>query len=148
MMKTGDTVTIMHDSFYHSGKLLHKENQQFTVLGVDTEPGHYSKLCPDIWIPERVKAILLVGESGHYQPDSFYENNIGEKVVKTCITDEPKRPHKPKKFKSGSLVNTIKGVIMHPEIGIPAYTFEEDESYVECRRCKILNKTEIQELTK
>jgi hypothetical protein len=32
-------------------------------------------------------------------------------------------------------------------LGIPAYTFEEDDSYVECRRCKILNHSEIRELT-
>ena len=44
----------------------------------------------------------------------------------------------PKPFKSGYKVNTIKGVIDHPKLHIPAYTFEEDESYVECRRCVIL----------
>jgi len=53
-----------------------------------------------------------------------------------------------KKFKSAGLVNTIKGVIDHPELGIPAYIFEEDDSYVECRRCKILNETEIEQLLK
>jgi len=147
-MKAGDTVTIIHNSFYHSGKLLHEANQQFTVLAVETEEGHYSKLCPNIWVPERVSALLLVGVSGYYQPDSFYENNIGEKVSKKSVSGKRKKLRQPKPFKSRSKVNTIKGVITHPELGIPAYTFEEDESYVECRRCKILDSVEVKELTK
>ena len=51
-----------------------------------------------------------------------------------------KKVHKPKSdrpFKSGFKINTVKGVIEHPILGIPAYTFEEDDSYVECRRCAV-----------
>lgn len=147
-MKAGDVVTFMHNSFYHSGRILHEAGDKVTVLGVSTQEGRYSNLCPDIWIPERITGVLLVGFQGYYQPESFYEYHVGEKVSKTSISENPKKPHKPKKFKSGSLVNTIKGVIDHPELGIPAYTFEEDDSYVECRRCKILNNEEIKELTK
>jgi len=67
-----------------------------------------------------------------------HEINIGLKVFK----------HKSgKPFKSGLKVNTVKGVINHPILNIPAYTFEEDDSYVECRRCKILSEEEIRELT-
>lgn len=61
--------------------------------------------------------------------DNFIEN-IGKKVIKTS-----KEGTEPKPFKSKSKVNTIKGVINHPQLNIPAYTFEEDDSYVECRRC-------------
>ena len=39
----------------------------------------------------------------------------------------------------------VKGVINHPILDIPAYTFEEDDSYVECRRCEIVGLTEHQE---
>lgn len=56
-----------------------------------------------------------------------YKKNIGSKVHKH-MSGKP--------FKSGLVVNTIKGVINHPHLNIPAYTFEEDESYVECRRCE------------
>ena len=146
MIKAGDTVTIMHDCVTHGGNLIHSANDQLTVLGVETEPAHYSRLCPDIWIPERVTSVLLVGADGHYQMTSFYEQFIGEKVAKTNIK-KGKTIFNRKKFKSTSLVNTIKGVIIHPELGIPAYTFEEDDSYVECRRCKILNHLEVKELT-
>jgi len=58
---------------------------------------------------------------------SEYTPFIGSRVIK----------HKSNKpFKSGLSINTVKGVIVHPILNIPAYTFEEDESYVECRRCK------------
>ncbi|RPI82260.1 MAG: hypothetical protein EHM34_07210 [Nitrosopumilales archaeon] len=64
--------------------------------------------------------------------------NIGKKVKKCAIT-EKNTQKKEKKFKSGLYVNTIKGVINHPLLEIPAYTFEEDDSYVECRRCEIVS---------
>ena len=52
---------------------------------------------------------------------------IGKKVQKVS----------PKKFKSGSKINTVKGVVMHPILkNLKAFTFEEDDSIVECRRCR------------
>lgn len=61
----------------------------------------------------------------------MYEQFIGHKVTKTSKTGT-----QPKPFKSGFLVNTVKGIVNHPILNIPAFTFEEDDSYVECRRCK------------
>ena len=67
-----------------------------------------------------------------------YEENIGRQVTKGHIsTGESNR----KKFKSGLYINTIMGVINHPILNIPAYTFEEDDSYVECRRCFLYTPT-------
>jgi hypothetical protein len=67
-----------------------------------------------------------------------YEPNIGRKVCKTTL-----RKHgNPKPFRSGNKVNTVKGVIMHPTMDIPAYTFVEDDSYVECRRCHLIEEKE------
>lgn len=67
-----------------------------------------------------------------------YEPNIGRKVCKTTL-----RKHgNPKPFRSGNKVNTVKGVIMHPTMDIPAYTFVEDDSYVECRRCHLIEEQE------
>ena len=54
------------------------------------------------------------------------EKNVGKMCVK--YSDKP--------FKSGLKTNTIKGVVEHPVLHIPAYTFVEDDSYVECRKCK------------
>jgi len=51
-----------------------------------------------------------------------------------CKVSKVKETREPKPFKSGNKINTVKGVIMHPILHIPAFTFMEDESYVECRR--------------
>ena len=61
-----------------------------------------------------------------------YLKNIGKKVRKET-----------KPFKSTFKVNTVKDVIIHPQLKIPVYTFEEDYSYVECRRCIVDNKVSL-----
>lgn len=64
------------------------------------------------------------------QPDEIFPT--GTKVMKKSG----------KKFLSKSTVNTVKGVVEHPYkkdpvtgVGVPAYTFVEDESVVECATC-------------
>lgn len=86
-----------------------------------------------------------------YSPISFEEAQkyIGRKCKKGLITDKMTKPPynksirrkavRPKKFKSGNLINTISDVINHPILNIPAYTFVEDDSFVECRRCTIVD---------
>lgn len=64
-----------------------------------------------------------------------YQLNIGKRVRK-CSIGKQKVNRNP--FKSGFLVNTIKDVVNHPILGIPAYTFIEDDTCVECRRCKVV----------
>ena len=64
-----------------------------------------------------------------------YIENIGKSCIKTS-----KEGTVPKPFKSGFKTNTIKGVIEHPIlVGQFAYTFEEDDSFVEVRRCVLSN---------
>lgn len=58
-----------------------------------------------------------------------YSILIGKRVKKASKSPTPKP------FKSGEKVNTVKGIIDHPILHIPAFTFVEDDSYVECRRC-------------
>jgi hypothetical protein len=53
---------------------------------------------------------------------------IGKQVVKNSG----------KPFKSGDTVNTVKGLTTNLQTGNSAFTFEEDESNVECWRCKLL----------
>jgi hypothetical protein len=68
-----------------------------------------------------------------------FEDNIGKKCKKRPLDDKNIGKYKLKPFKSGQKVNTISGVIPHPKLeGRLAYTFEEDESYVECRRCEVI----------
>ena len=66
-----------------------------------------------------------------------YQENVGKKVQKCSITRNNNREIR-NPFKSGFMINTITGVIDHPILNIPAYTFEEDNSYVECRKCETL----------
>jgi hypothetical protein len=70
-----------------------------------------------------------------------YEENIGRKVMKVQAR---KGLINKKKFKSGLYFNTVKGIINHPILNIPAYVFEEDESYVECRRCRPVKQEAIE----
>ena len=48
-----------------------------------------------------------------------------------------------KPFKSGKLYNIVKGVINHPILNVPAYTFFDDDSYVECKRCKVVEPKKL-----
>ena len=48
----------------------------------------------------------------------------------------------PKPFKSGLKVNTIKGLIINPHTNNPAFTFEEDDTYVDCRGVILLDDEE------
>jgi hypothetical protein len=57
-----------------------------------------------------------------------YTQNIGKQVYKH-LSGKP--------FKSRLKYNTVKGVINHPILNIPAYTFVEDESYVACKFLKV-----------
>jgi hypothetical protein len=71
---------------------------------------------------------------------SDYEIYIGKKCKKKSISAKVgSNPYQSKPFKSGGKINTIKGVVMHPHLNKPAYTFHEDSSYVECRRIEILD---------
>ena len=41
-----------------------------------------------------------------------------------------------KPFKSGLTINTVKETTINPKTGNPAYSFEEDNSIVDCFKCK------------
>ena len=60
-----------------------------------------------------------------------YISLIGKKVTKTS----------PKPFKSGKKVNTVKDIVPHPIMKDKmGFTFEEDDSIVECWRCKLVEE--------
>lgn len=64
-----------------------------------------------------------------------YCQMVGKKVTKMRKGgDKAAKP-----FKSKLTINTVKDIINHPILNIPAFTFEEDDSYVECRRCHVVN---------
>lgn len=61
-----------------------------------------------------------------------YNEVIGKKVWK-----KPKATSKnsPKPFKSTFQINTVKAVVISPYTGKEAFTFEEDDSIVDCLKC-------------
>jgi hypothetical protein len=71
------------------------------------------------------------------------EKNQNNETLENYLLNIGKKVHKHKSdkpFKSTLKVNTVKGVIQHPKLNIPCYTFIEDDSYVECRRCDIVKQ--------
>ena len=82
-----------------------------------------------------------------YEAVIKYESFIGH-AVKKCSTVGSKSNKETKEtnikpFKSGLMINTVKGIINHPQLNVPAFTFVEDDSYVECRRCVCISFKEV-----
>ena len=111
--------------FYYINSFVSKE-----ILGTHTEfpipflPGRSwegENLENRIAYMTFVRDFLVVVDSHKYQnPDNY----IGRRVAK-------------KPFKLGNKENTIKGIINHPTLNVPCFTFEEDE----CSRCKIVSNS-------
>jgi hypothetical protein len=49
-----------------------------------------------------------------------------------------------KPFKSQKKIATVKGIINHPILNVPAFIFYEDDSYVECSICEVETMTREQ----
>lgn len=60
------------------------------------------------------------------EEEGYYEL-IGKKVVKDSG----------KPFQSKNKINTVKSVVFHPQRFVLAFSFEEDNSLVECRKCSL-----------
>lgn len=81
---------------------------------------------PRTWAVEQAYKFVFPTAQG-------YEEWVGHEVRKTS-----KPGTQPHPFKSGSKVNTVKGIIPHPQLpGKPAFTFKEDDSYVACHTCQL-----------
>lgn len=80
------------------------------------------------------------------QCERTFQKEINEQYIGCRVKKTSKAGTQPKPFKSQLLVNTVKGVINHPILNIPAYTFEEDDSFVECRRCVVVDEVGLEKL--
>ena len=72
-LKAGDTITFNGDIMDINGRIDHPKGSNGAVEYIDVIEGFYSNLCPDIWIPERINAIKLVGVYGHWMTNAFFE---------------------------------------------------------------------------
>lgn len=61
-----------------------------------------------------------------------FKDVIGKKVWKNSETNSK---FSPKPFKSKFKVNTVKDIVISPYSGKEAFTFEEDDSIVNCSTC-------------
>jgi hypothetical protein len=75
MVKAGDILTWRFDLINDGGQVIFTKGQKVEVSDATIEKGHYSRICPDIWIKEQLLWVQLVGEYGLYQPDCFVELN-------------------------------------------------------------------------
>lgn len=64
--------------------------------------------------------------------------NVKYMIGLKCRKASRPKTSQPKPFKSGEKFNTIKGVIINPHTGNPAFTFEEDESWVDTHCCLLM----------
>lgn len=65
-----------------------------------------------------------------------YKEMVGQRVWKKPINSK----FSPKPFKSGFQINTVKDVVISPYTNNLAFTFQEDESIVDCKICSIAPK--------
>lgn len=86
-------------------------------------------------IPEKIFKEFLEYVYDFEDKHPNYELLIGKRVTKRPIGERNLKGYNPNPFKSGQKINTVKGIINHPILNVPAFVFEEDDSYVECRRC-------------
>lgn len=73
---------------------------------------------------------------------ALWQSMVGQKVWKNPKSTSK---FKPKPFKSGNKINTVKAVALHEQTQRPGFTFLEDESVVECFRCSIAPTTAARE---
>jgi hypothetical protein len=74
MVKIGDKLTIKSDIIRNSGEIFLFAGQRVTVADVSVWAGHWSKLCPDIWVKDEVLSVMLEEERGCYTPGAFVED--------------------------------------------------------------------------
>lgn len=74
MVEMGDTLTVHdHEIFRASGEIIFEGGEEVMVRDVWVEEGHYSNLYPDVWVPEKLKGVMLVGYYGIWKPETFNE---------------------------------------------------------------------------
>lgn len=109
----------------------------------------YHKMDGELHVFQLWEFMQLFGsECYNGQPKQFFNNNcIVIPDITESIEGEPYRymigqkVNKPKSknpFKSTFLVNTVKGITVNPNTGRPGFTFEEDESIVDCFQCGLV----------
>lgn len=75
MVKSGDILTINSEVIGIDGRIKFESGDKVVVRETWIEKAHYSKLSSDIWIPEKLKGVMLVDIYGIWKPSLFKELN-------------------------------------------------------------------------
>jgi len=70
-IEPGDKLISKVDIINIAGGVIISKGQEVTIRQVLTTPAHWSKICPDIWVPEKIDAIRLKGIYGDWQLGVF-----------------------------------------------------------------------------
>ena len=69
----GTTVTFKCDVVSFGGHLLHFKDEKVVITDVDYIEGHWSRACPDIYVPAHISTFKIENSGGCYTPNSFIE---------------------------------------------------------------------------
>ena len=73
MTDVGDILTVNSEVIAEDGSIVFKDGQTVEVRELWVEEAHYSRLYPDIWVPEKLKGVKLVGQRGIWFTRMFKE---------------------------------------------------------------------------
>jgi len=72
-LKEDDTLTSSFECVDINGSVIIAKDQLVTVREIESTPAHYSRICPDIWVEEKINCIKLVGIYGSWKASTFKE---------------------------------------------------------------------------
>jgi hypothetical protein len=69
----GMDVTFASDIVSIGGKITHEKGERAYISDVEYVSGHWSRLCPDIYIEAKINTFQINNVIGSWVPDSFVE---------------------------------------------------------------------------
>lgn len=67
-------VTFASDIICISGSVMHEKGEKAFISDVEYNPGYWSRLCPDVYVPPKISSFKINGVPGKtWRPDTFIE---------------------------------------------------------------------------
>lgn len=74
----GTEVTFASDIWYVGGQLSHPKGEKGFISDVEYTAGHWSNLCPDIYVEPKISSLKINGTYGCWMPNTFVEFKINK----------------------------------------------------------------------
>lgn len=71
--EVGDQLTIRGEIISQSGYSIFNPGDKVTIQDIPIHKGYWSRLCPDIWVPDTVMCVKLMEEDGNWKLGAFVE---------------------------------------------------------------------------